>query len=179
MGEQRYTAEQIADIAGVDAESLKMILKQRPSFTTRWHQGFNIVIENVRTASIQLELVIPGESDKSSIVCMDTPMMLDQLLCRERMTIDEVFTLHRESVMDATLSSTTSRKTLPKSNTAPTMPHVPLSHGPFDVDTQLMLWGLKEYHPAKGSGVRVSAKQVKPGNSSRAQPKPANAASPS
>merc|ERR1711920_666006 len=68
--EQRYTAEQIADIAGVDAESLKMILKQRPSFTTRWHQGFNIVIENVRTASIQLELVIPGESDKSSIVCM-------------------------------------------------------------------------------------------------------------
>merc|ERR1712232_25446 len=94
--ERKYSPEEIAEIAGVDAESLKLILKQRPSFTTRWHQGFNIlVLDDINSASIQMELVIPGEDDKTSFVSMDRPIMLKDLLAKGNMSIDDVQSLHR------------------------------------------------------------------------------------
>merc|ERR1712217_974488 len=167
--ERKYSPEEIAEIAGVDAESLKLILKQRPSFTTRWHQGFNIlVLDDINSASIQMELVIPGEDDKTSFVSMDRPIMLKDLLAKGNMSIDDVQSLHRVHHVEpaqGTMPGLTRRLSTIAGSTfcgngnnqniedaglldeKPSISHMlrqkPLSLGPFDVDIQFRLWGMK------------------------------------
>lgn len=56
----KLPVDQIAQIAGLDKTSLSKVLRERPSFTTRWNQGFNILLNDVQSATVEIELQRPG-----------------------------------------------------------------------------------------------------------------------
>merc|ERR1740121_1148983 len=57
--EHQLPVESMSKISGIDPYSLENMLKERPSFTTRWNQGFNILLDDVNTACVDLLLVLP------------------------------------------------------------------------------------------------------------------------
>lgn len=115
--------ERIAEISGLDDYSLRQVLNQRPSFFTRWHQGFNILLEEFQDAVVDLELLIPGCAH-----ALPAPPKLQQPF--------EVASLLEDTTdltWEGQLTLQHQAKELPR--------HVPA--GPFDVYVKFGLFGLR------------------------------------
>lgn len=115
--------ERISSISGLDEYSLGQVLRERPSFFTRWHEGFNILLEEFQDAVVDLELLIAGCAKS-----LPAPPRLEQPF--------EVASL----LQDATDLTWEGQLTL--QHQAKELPlNVPV--GPFDVYVKFCLLGLR------------------------------------
>jgi len=84
----KLPVDQIAQIAGLDQHSLTKVLRERPSFTTRWNQGFNILLDDVTSSAVQIDLhhhaLLGKEKDPSAT--LETPFQVKDLLKEKDMT---------------------------------------------------------------------------------------------
>lgn len=158
----QHTAEQVADIAGVDRDSLKRLLQQRPSFTTRWHQGFHELVnlnyesqDVLSKASVYLRLHIDGEDDGQELIDIDKPIPLMQLFEQTNMELNMLCSLHRrkKDEVERDKQGELKRKSIVmhagettnpggKPGGKPSQKADSPAQGPFDVDLHLRLWGL-------------------------------------
>lgn len=120
--------QRISQISGLDEYSLGKVLSEHPSFFTRWHQGFNILLEEYRTAVVDLELLLPGCAKS-----LPAPPKLERPF--------EVATLLKEKAAPES-DDLTWEGVLTLQHQARERPHdVPA--GPFDVYVKFCLLGLQ------------------------------------
>jgi len=110
----------IAEISGLDAHSLDKALRQRPGFTTRWNQGFNVLLEEPGEVSVQLTLQPPGQEHGAGLPVLAEPFPVARLLALEGLSWEGTMSLARPP--------------------GPLPAGVPA--GPFDVDVRVALLGL-------------------------------------
>jgi len=142
---------EIAHVSGLNKQSLERVLKQKPSFTCRWHQGFHFLLDDPDTAAVNMRLIIPGEEEQAkgilqgsmdavarrvSIKGSSTERQGVQLAQdidvkwlsgEEHMSWEGVTRLCRKSVGEEELTR------------EPT--------GPFDLDVFVCLWGMRPIAP--------------------------------
>jgi hypothetical protein len=74
----------VAEVSGLRIETIRGILKQKPSFTTRWFQGYNIFLEDAPNTKMEIELIPNGS--KVPIARLRDPIKLGDLLEEKDMT---------------------------------------------------------------------------------------------
>mmetsp|Transcript_101699 Transcript_101699/g.323139 ORF Transcript_101699/g.323139 Transcript_101699/m.323139 type:complete len:762 (+) Transcript_101699:133-2418(+) len=72
--------EEIANVSGLDAETLQQVLQQKPSFTTRWNHAFNIPLRDVGTAAIRVTLRLPPANSKAAAFELKNAFEVERLL---------------------------------------------------------------------------------------------------
>eukprot|EP00929_Paragymnodinium_shiwhaense_P056131 TRINITY_DN28103_c1_g1_i1.p1 TRINITY_DN28103_c1_g1~~TRINITY_DN28103_c1_g1_i1.p1 ORF type:complete len:846 (-),score=126.90 TRINITY_DN28103_c1_g1_i1:315-2852(-) len=143
----------IASLSGLDEHTLETVMKQRPSFTTRWDHAIHILLVDPLNAEISLRLEIPGEgqnlasrlaataataaalgqgnSPEDVVPQLSQPYAVQQLLDRWQMKFDGFMHLKRPE------EAQRSQEVLASSGDASKLP------GPFDLDVKFQLFGLK------------------------------------
>lgn len=143
--EFNYPIEKICEVSGIDKQSMENILKHKPSFTTGWHQGFNILVKNL-DSTMQLQLILPEKAGvlSSSVTRTSTsflssapreeppqlekPFKLSDLASQENMRFEGVLYLK------GTIGSLGKDKDAEEESKGQQR---------FDLDIQLQLWGLR------------------------------------
>lgn len=132
---------EIAHIAGISESNLERVLKQRPSFTTRWHHGLHILLEDPLSASLEFRLRIPGEREeyaagrfsnafRRSSVGSESGSSRSGIWSEEPLSIEWLF--RQDDLSWKGLVSMERQKTDSEAGPA----------GPFDMEICLSLWGL-------------------------------------
>mmetsp|Transcript_23772 Transcript_23772/g.54926 ORF Transcript_23772/g.54926 Transcript_23772/m.54926 type:complete len:641 (-) Transcript_23772:153-2075(-) len=63
--EHKCDVERIAHVSGLDSRSLARVLQEMPSFTCSWDHGTNILLKDLKTATVQLSMHSPNKGDKN------------------------------------------------------------------------------------------------------------------
>jgi len=112
--EEHEAPETVAKVSGLDLETVHAIIRQKPSFTCRWFEGLDIVLEDAMKARIEVEVELKGggtlRAQTSSL------MMISHILQAPDMTFDTTMRLthapSRRNVQRAqTVGTTTSEPT--------------------------------------------------------------------
>lgn len=102
--EADYPIEQVAQIAGVSEACVQKVLDAKPSFSTRWNQGFQILLADPREARLELELLPPsahrgrdllGKKSGASAMLLVEPYRVFGLTKLDGMTYEGIFRLER------------------------------------------------------------------------------------
>jgi len=57
---EKEDPETVAKVAGLDLETVHAILRHKPSFTCRWFEGLDIVLQDALTAVVEIEVELKG-----------------------------------------------------------------------------------------------------------------------
>jgi len=88
--EEHEAPETVAKVSGLDLETVHAIIRQKPSFTCRWFEGLDIVLEDAMKARIEVEVELKGGG---TLRAQPPLMMVSHLLQAPDMTFDTTMRL--------------------------------------------------------------------------------------
>merc|ERR1712098_487530 len=121
------------------------IINERPGFTARWNQGFNILLSDVPAARLKLELRLRGHhlhipsSEPKAFARLQRPFVVQELAKREDMAQDFLMSLRVVSPHGHGKANCSG---------APG----PLEPDNLDLDIRLALYALKSARPTRTAG---------------------------
>jgi len=88
--EKGMSLEDIAEISGLDSESLERVIKNRPSYTAVWNHGFNILVKNL-DSEINVRLKVRNQAQSIQI---EKPFRIQQVLDKPDLKWEGVLSLN-------------------------------------------------------------------------------------
>jgi hypothetical protein len=76
--------ETVAKVSGLDLETVKAIMQQKPSFTCRWFEGIDIILQDAMQAIVEVEVELKGGRTLKA----QQPLMVAHLLKAPDMTFE-------------------------------------------------------------------------------------------